>query len=785
LKGTQYYAAKQHNEAVKAYEACTTVDPFRSEAWANLGTLLQSQPDKSRLCFMKAIMLDPTAENAANALSGLDAAATSSLQQQARQDFANVANLTGVKTNGGKLYLSTHFNGLELGYSFAVAIDKFYQRSVLDKIEIHRATMDQHEGHWQLDTEISMGALGQEKPILVDKRWSNYHFRPGSARVSSAGVSLHAETPLFDSSVRRGDASQYRKDRILLWRIAFYDAAHVLIPVDMEAYETANVLTYNFTKRAPRALQLLSNDRAHAISLHPPDMYGASTRETVDPPDVTLPIRLSTTAYASTTKIELAFRVRVDSDFLAMHHAGRLKLCATIKGAVYSGNDEASKAGAAILRAYTCTAEYARESEGTAVASFRLRWEEECEQSSHSTPERSRTLLITMLHDPMAGAAGNSTGSHSCEASNVQTVVWMSADIALKANGVGCVQQTVSDVVAEAEGTVAKADAAARLARAVPNVLTLRTLLDRLALHEHERRVYAQNGEDGLLERLFSFFGNSTNSARRQVDAAIHEGVQGPQGRDVGRGYYVEFGVEDGSECNTRWLREAYGWQGLMMDGSHSTPSIGLAKEWISAEAINDLFAKHGVPKAFDLLSIDIDYNDYWVWRAIKDSRFRPRVVIVEVNAGIPSTEARTVAYDDEGVWDGPSSSHFGASVLAFHWLGRARDYTLIYCESHGVNCFFVANELLRECGVAESELGHSSEDTERSRAAASRTYHKPNYDGEGKRHSIEGLEDTAAKPWVWIGPGNATKVGVSLLLSAANWAAQMTRRYVCALKNR
>jgi hypothetical protein len=68
-----------------------------------------------------------------------------------------------------------------------------------------------------------------------------------------------------------------------------------------------------------------------------------------------------------------------------------------------------------------------------------------------------------------------------------------------------------------------------------------------------------------------------------------------------------------------------------MMDGSHENPQIGLRKEWISAEAINELFQKHQVPSTFDMLSIDIDYNDFWVWQAIEDAKFRARLVIVEV----------------------------------------------------------------------------------------------------------------------------------------------------------
>jgi hypothetical protein len=63
-----------------------------------------------------------------------------------------------------------------------------------------------------------------------------------------------------------------------------------------------------------------------------------------------------------------------------------------------------------------------------------------------------------------------------------------------------------------------------------------------------------------------------------------------------------------------------------------------LRKEWISAESINQLFAKYKVGKTFDLLSIDIDGNDYWVWEAIDESQFRARIVVIEVRHSVQQT---------------------------------------------------------------------------------------------------------------------------------------------------
>ena len=181
-----------------------------------------------------------------------------------------------------------------------------------------------------------------------------------------------------------------------------------------------------------------------------------------------------------------------------------------------------------------------------------------------------------------------------------------------------------------------------------------------------ERRVYSQNGEDGVIEALFAELG-TTNK------------------------FFVEFGCGDAVECNGAYLVEQ-GWTGLSMDGEGISKNLRVTvrKEQVTAENINDLFRKYHVPEEFDLLSIDIDSNDFWVWQRITT---RPRVVVIEYNASIPPTERRTIAYDPNFLWNG--GDYFGASLLALKELGRQKGYTLVYCERAGVNAFFVADRLL------------------------------------------------------------------------------------------
>ena len=186
-------------------------------------------------------------------------------------------------------------------------------------------------------------------------------------------------------------------------------------------------------------------------------------------------------------------------------------------------------------------------------------------------------------------------------------------------------------------------------------------------LNHFETKVYSQNGEDGILMAIFKKI-RTTNK------------------------FGVEFGVGDGSERNTRYLCEQRGWTCLLMDPADNNLS-SIKKEFITAENINVLFEKYRVPNQFDLLSIDIDGNDYWVWKAL-DSRYSPRVVVIEYNAKIPPHESKTIAYDPNFRWDG--TDYFGASLLALVKLAQAKGYTLVGCERKGVNAFFVRNDCLK-----------------------------------------------------------------------------------------
>jgi hypothetical protein len=193
----------------------------------------------------------------------------------------------------------------------------------------------------------------------------------------------------------------------------------------------------------------------------------------------------------------------------------------------------------------------------------------------------------------------------------------------------------------------------------------MRAMLSDLAAFE--RRVYSQHGEDGVIERIFSCIGETNR-------------------------FFVEFGAGDGvSLSNTAHLRLDHGWKGLLMDGNPQHESRQVVHTRVNAENIEALFEQHGVPPVFDLLSIDIDGNDYWVWEAIE--RFTPRVVVVEYNVFFGLRHSKTMAYAPDHVWD--KSTYHGASLAALHKLGRRKGYSLVWTESYSPNAFFVLDSEL------------------------------------------------------------------------------------------
>ncbi|HEY6325521.1 MAG TPA: hypothetical protein VIW73_03255 [Candidatus Cybelea sp.] len=192
----------------------------------------------------------------------------------------------------------------------------------------------------------------------------------------------------------------------------------------------------------------------------------------------------------------------------------------------------------------------------------------------------------------------------------------------------------------------------------------------------------SQNGEDGILAELFARI---------------------PHHR-----YFVEIGVEDGEQCNAALLARRYGWRGVMIEAddacferlstTYASLPVTCVQLLVDRENVGAAFDAAGVPRSLDLLSIDIDGNDYYVWEALRS--FSPSVVVIEYNASFGPRKSVTIEYNPQHGWQ--RTRYYGASLTALAKLGARLGYGLIGTDRRGINAFFVRRDLLPICGFAE-----------------------------------------------------------------------------------
>ncbi len=204
------------------------------------------------------------------------------------------------------------------------------------------------------------------------------------------------------------------------------------------------------------------------------------------------------------------------------------------------------------------------------------------------------------------------------------------------------------------------------------------------SLSEVEFKVFSQWGDDGIIQWL-------TNN------------IEFPNRT------FVEFGVEDYSESNTRFLMTTNNWSGLVIDGSESNiKKITLSENFwkynltavcafIDTENINNLLSSAELDKEVGILHIDLDGNDYWIWKEI--NVISPIVVILEYNSVFGIEEAITVPYDKDFLRENAhySNLYFGASLRALHQLSGEKGYSFIGCNSAGNNAYFVRTDYIND----------------------------------------------------------------------------------------
>ena len=198
-------------------------------------------------------------------------------------------------------------------------------------------------------------------------------------------------------------------------------------------------------------------------------------------------------------------------------------------------------------------------------------------------------------------------------------------------------------------------------------------------------RCYSQHEEDGILLFIFSLIG-TTN--KRCVEICAGDGIECNTANLILNHRWIGI-LSDGNEANTRKAKHFYS---SHPDSQYWPPTI--VHHWITKHNINSLLSANGFTGDIDLLSLDVDGVDYWLWKEL--SIVSPRVVVLEFNHLWGPERSVTVPYSDEFVGNFTSygSDYAGASLSAFIRLGRVKGYRFIGTNAIATNAFFVRQDI-------------------------------------------------------------------------------------------
>lgn len=202
-------------------------------------------------------------------------------------------------------------------------------------------------------------------------------------------------------------------------------------------------------------------------------------------------------------------------------------------------------------------------------------------------------------------------------------------------------------------------------------------------IHHAEFSVFSQWGDDGIIQYLIHTIGITTKS-------------------------FIEFGVGNYLEANTRFLLLNNNWKGLVIDGSEKNVSfikndpiswkysIDSICAFITRDNLPTLIANAGFSDEIGLLHIDVDGNDYWFWETL--TTINPVIVIMEYNSVFGNKGAISVPYKPDFFVTNEhySNLYFGASLKAMNHLAEQKGYTLVGSNSHGNNAYFVRNDCMK-----------------------------------------------------------------------------------------
>lgn len=207
-------------------------------------------------------------------------------------------------------------------------------------------------------------------------------------------------------------------------------------------------------------------------------------------------------------------------------------------------------------------------------------------------------------------------------------------------------------------------------------------------IYDYEFKVFSQWGDDGIIQFLIRRLNISNKT-------------------------FIEFGIEDYSESNTRFLLMNNNWSGYVLDGSGDNINklkktdyfwkydLRAESAFISKENINDLMSKTGF-EDIGLLHIDLDGNDYWILNEIDLTDIRPTILIMEYNSVFGKERAITVPYNPDFYRTNVhySNLYWGASLKSLVSLAQNKGYGFIGCNTNGNNAYFI-----REDRIGNSKL--------------------------------------------------------------------------------
>lgn len=220
-------------------------------------------------------------------------------------------------------------------------------------------------------------------------------------------------------------------------------------------------------------------------------------------------------------------------------------------------------------------------------------------------------------------------------------------------------------------------------------------LLNSKNFNDYEFKIFSQFGDDGLIQYLIKNIKIENET-------------------------FIEFGVEDYLESNTRFLMMNDNWKGFVMDGSEDNIAKLKKQNWywiysltskaafITKENINELLAETGF-KNIGILHIDLDGNDVHILKELSLRELNPSIIITEYNAVFGKDRAISVPYDKDFVRKEKhySNLYWGASLTALAYIANYKGYALVGCNLAGNNAYFVRKDLLNEM-ITEKTVGEA-----------------------------------------------------------------------------